>query len=152
MKDIVLLLVITSLFWSCNNSNFNKRGNNSLNHKNLEINNENPDDLIQEYQDFELKHNEIFQQDLQEKSKEYYENVIETFIEEETGFFRLFGELWDSPFKSKNERKTLWKLKIERYFRTTAYLTHLRNEVTVYTDGVNHQRNNGISKILGAKI
>jgi hypothetical protein len=42
----------------------------------------------------------------------------------------------------------LWKLKIERYFRTTHFLTHIENEVS-YTEGVNNQRKNGVSKVLG---
>lgn len=106
---------------------------------------------IEAFRDFELEHNQIFQQDLKINSKEYYDNLIDTFIDKETNFFKLFGEFWNKPFKSKNEIKLLWKLKIERYFRTTAFLTHIRNEITVYTDGVNNQRNNGISKILGTK-
>ena len=59
--------------------------------------------------------------------------------------------MWDLVFKSENERKLLWKLKIERYFSTTSFLTYIRNEILVYTDGLNHQRKNGISKILGVK-
>ena len=147
MKNILFLIVIISLFLSCKDANFNK-GSNNIYHNNQEINYDNIDDLIRDYQSFELQYNQIFQKELQIKSQEYYGNVTETFIDEETGFFKLFGELWDKPFISKNEKQILWKLKIERYFRTTAYLTHIRNEVTAYTDGVNNQRNNGISKIL----
>lgn len=123
----------------------------SLHHTKIIINPEESVNIIETSQEFELKHNEIFQKDLQIKSKEYYDNVIEIFIEEETSFFRLFGELWDRPFKSEDDRKTLWKLKIERYFRISAYLTYIRNEVAIYTNGVNNQRNNGISKTLGIK-
>jgi hypothetical protein len=108
-------------------------------------------DFIEASKEFELKHNEIFQQDLQIKSKEYYDNVIKSFIDEETGVFNLLGELWDRAFKTETERKTLWKLKIERYFRTTSFLTYIRNEVTIYTEGINNQRKNGVSKILGTK-
>lgn len=115
------------------------------------INSEESVNFIETSQEFELKHNEIFQQDLQTKSKEYYDTVIDSFVDEETGSLKLLEELWDRSFKSENERKILWKLKIEQYFRTTAFLTHIRNEVTIYTDGVNNQRKNGISKILGTK-
>ncbi|WP_433835650.1 hypothetical protein [Flavobacterium anhuiense] len=107
--------------------------------------------LIEKSEEFELKHNELFQEELQIKSKQYYENTIEKFIENETSFLRLFGELWDIPFKSENTRKVIWKLKIDRHFRSTSYLTYIRNEVEIYTDGVNNQRNNGISKILGVR-
>ncbi len=115
------------------------------------VNSEEVMNFIDSSQEFELKHNEIFQQDLQTKSKEYYDKVIDTFVDEETGPLNLVGELWNRAFKSENERKLLWKLKIEQYFRTTAFLTYIRNEVTIYTDEVNNQRKNGISKILGTK-
>lgn len=107
--------------------------------------------LIENSYDFELKHNEIFQNDLQIKSLEYYDSVIETFVDEETGFLKLLGELSDRIFKSESERRLLWKLKIERYFRTTSFLAFIRNEVSIYTDGVNNQRKEGISKILDVK-
>lgn len=145
-------ILILLLFFSCNQNKLDVSESNQDYHlRKKTISSEESVNLIESSKEFELKHNEIFQQDLKIKSKEYYDNVIETFIEEETAFFKLFGELWDRPFKSENEAKTLWKLKIERYFRTTAYLTHIRDEVTIYTDGVNNQRNNGISKILEKK-
>ncbi|MGQ7945089.1 hypothetical protein [Flavobacterium sp. WC2509] len=149
MKQIFLILAIIAIVISCKQKQ-TEVIKNSYHTKNI-VNTEESENLIENSQEFELKYNEIFQKDLQIKSKEYYNNVIETFIDEETGFFKLFGELWDSPFKSENERKTLWKLKIERYFRTTAYLAYIRKEVTIYTDGVNNQRENGISKILNVK-
>lgn len=151
MKNIIILLISTFLFLSCKDNNLNSKNNKSLNIKNDELSYSNTEDLIQQYKDFELNGNQDFQQDLELKSKDYYENKIKEFTEEETGFFRLFGELWDTPFKSENERKTLWKLKIDRYFRTTAYLAYIRKEIDIYTDGVNNQRNNGVSKILGNK-
>lgn len=114
-------------------------------------NSEESESLIDEYHNFEIEHNQKFQHDLQIKSKEYYDNVVETFIDKETGFLNLFGDLWDRIFKSESERKLLWKLKIERYFRTTSFLTFIRNEVNMYTDGVNNQRKNGVSKLLGTK-
>lgn len=123
---------------------------NSLPTKNT-INLEEVENFIESSREFELKHNEIFQQDLQTKSKEYYDKVIDTFVDEETGPLSLVGELYNRAFKSENERKTLWKLKIEQYFRTTAFLTFIRNEVTIYTNGVNNQRKNGISKILNIR-
>lgn len=149
MKHLVIILTILTLFISCKNEKPQSVQGYHLSKSTT--NSEESLNIIETSREFELKHNDLFQQDLQIKSKVYYDILIETFIEKETGFFKLFSELWDKPFKSKNEIKSLWKLKIERYFRTTAYLTYIRNEVNIYTDGVNNQRNNGISKILGAK-
>lgn len=149
MKYLLVILSILIFFVSCKDKEAQSVQDYHIS-KNT-INSEEAVISIEAFRDFELEHNQIFQQDLQIKSKEYYDNLIETFIDEKTGFFKLFGELRDRVFKSENERKILWKLKIERYFRTTAFLTYIRNEVTIYTDGVNNQRNNGISKILGTK-
>lgn len=150
MKYIFFIFIALTILFSCKQQE--KKTIIKSKVKTEKISLEETQKLIETYKEFELKHNEIFQQDLKINSKKYYDNLIKRFIEKETGFLRLFGELWDRPFKSENEIKTLWKLKIERYFRTTAYLTFVRNEVNIYTVGVNHQRNNGISKILGTKI
>jgi hypothetical protein len=146
------ILIIVLLFASCNKNKYDLSESNQDYHLSKSIENlEESENFIETSKEFELKHNELFQQDLQAKSKEYYDNLIDTFVDEETGFFKLFGEIWDFLFKSKNERKLLWKLKIERNFRTTSYLTFIRNELTVYTDGINNQRKNGVSKVLGVK-
>jgi hypothetical protein len=145
----ILLILILS---SCNQNKLDLSETNQDYHLTKSIvDPEESIDFIEASKEFELKHNEIFQQDLQIKSKEYYDNVIKSFIDEETGVFNLLGELWDRAFKTETERKTLWKLKIERYFRTTSFLTYIRNEVTIYTEGINNQRKNGVSKILGTK-
>lgn len=149
MKKIFLILAIIAVVFSCKQETV-KRTKNSLPTKNS-LNLEEVENFIESSREFELKHNEIFQQDLQTKSKEYYDKVIDTFVDEETGPLSLVGELYNRAFKSENERKTLWKLKIEQYFRTTAFLTFIRNEVTIYTNGVNNQRKNGISKILNIR-
>lgn len=149
MKYLTLISSILIFFVSCKNKEHQSVQDYHISKNTL--NSEEAVISIEAFRDFELEHNQIFQQDLKINSKEYYDNLIDTFIDKETSFFKLFGELWNKPFKSKNEIKLLWKLKIERYFRTTAFLTHIRNEITVYTDGVNNQRNNGISKILGTK-
>ncbi len=146
---IILILLI---FTSCSKNKLDLSKSNQDYHlaKSIE-NSEESENFIETSKEFELKHNELFQQDLQAKSKEYYDNLIDKVVDEETSFFKLFGELWDILFKSENERELLWKLKIERYFRTTSFLTYIRNEVTIYTDGVNNQRKNGASKVLGTK-
>jgi pyruvate formate-lyase activating enzyme-like uncharacterized protein len=131
----ILLILILS---SCNQNKLDLSETNQDYHLTKSIvDPEESIDFIEASKEFELKHNEIFQQDLQIKSKEYYDNVIKSFIDEETGVFNLLGELWDRAFKTETERKTLWKLKIERYFRTTSFLTYIRNEVTIYTEGIN---------------
>jgi hypothetical protein len=149
MKNTYLIFAILIIVFSCK-----QRVEEPIQNYHLTKNIVNPEEslnIIETSQEFELKHNKIFQQDLQIKSKEYYDNVVESFIDKETGFFKLFGELSNRVFKSESDRKTLWKLKIERYFRTTSFLTFIRNEVNRYTDGVNNQRKNGVSKLLGTK-
>ncbi|MBC5849170.1 hypothetical protein [Flavobacterium kayseriense] len=150
--NLYILLILILILSSCNQNKLDLSESNQDYHLTKSIVDlDESVDFIETSKEFELKHNEMFQQDLQSKSKEYYDNVIQSFVEEETGFFKLFGELWDRVFKSENERKLLWKLKIERYFRTTSFLTYIRNEVSIYTEGVNNQRKNGVSKVLGAK-
>lgn len=144
-----MAIIAIAIVFSCKQETV-ERTKNYLPTKNT-INLEEVDDFIESSQEFELKHNEIFQQDLQTKSKEYYDKAIDTFVDEEIDPLSLVAELYNRAFKSENERKTLWKLKIEQYFRTTAFLTFIRNEVTIYTNGVNNQRKNGISKILNIK-
>lgn len=145
-------IVLVLIFTSCNKNKLDLAESNQDYHLNKSIENtEEAENFIEASKEFELKHNELFQQDLQAKSKEYYDNLIDKVVDEETGIFKLFGELWDIAFKSENERKSIWKLKIERYFRTTSFLTYIRNQVTIYTDGVNNQRKNGASKVLGTK-
>ncbi len=150
MKNLFLILAILTIVFSCKQKVVEPIQTDHLT-KNI-INSEESLNIIETSREFELKHNIIFQEDLLIKSKEYYDNVIESFIKEETGFFKLLGVMWNRAFKSENERKIIWKLKIERYFRTTSYLTYIRNEVTIYTEGVNNQRKNGVSKILGTKL
>lgn len=149
MKHILIVFIALTFLNSCKQQELKTIKKYKVKKEKLAL--EETQSLTETYLEFELKHNQIFQQDLKINSKEYYDNLIDTFIDEETGFFKLFGELWNKPFKSENEIKLLWKLKIERYFRTTAFLNHIRNEITIYADGVNNQRNNGIAKILGIK-
>lgn len=149
---LALSIFVFLIFSSCNDNKLDSsKWDQDYHLKANPINSAEAEDFIEASKNFELKHNEIFQDDLQKKSKEYYDNKIESFVAEETGFFKLFGELWNRIFKSKEERKLLWKLKIEQNFRTTSFLSYMRNEVDIYIDGINNQRKNGVSKILGMK-
>lgn len=150
MKKIHLLLLVLTIFFSCEEKKEASTEDYHLTKKEV-ISLDESSSLIDSSKEFELNHNKIFQEDLNTNSKEYYDKVIDTFVDEEMGFIRLFGEMWDYTFKSQNERNSLWKIKIERYFRTTSFLSNVRNEVTIYTEGVNNQRKNGVSKILGVK-
>lgn len=150
MKKIYFFILVLTISISCKEKNESSTDDYHLTKKE-KISLEESSSLIDSAKEFELNHNEIFQEDLNTNSKEYYDKVIDTFVDEEMGFFRIFGEMWDYTFKSNNERKLLWKLKIERYFRTTSFLSNVRNQITIYTEGVNNQRKNGISKIIGSK-
>lgn len=146
MKHSIVVLLIFIVFVSCKDQKEVKDKHQII--KSV-TNSEESINIIENSREFELKNNDIFQQSLEIKSLEYYNKQTELFIDNETGFFKLFSELWNKQFKSDNEIKLLWKLKIERHFRTSSYFSYMIKEVRIYTDGVNNQRNNGIVKILG---
>ena len=102
--------------------------------------------IIEKYKDFELSQHPLFQNKINQESKKYYDKIVDEFVENETGFFELFGELWDICFKYEKERKQIWQFKIDYHFRTTSFLKHIRNELTHYTNGINNQRKNGVLK------
>lgn len=147
-KLIILLSLILSLFSIHTHLGYARIEANPIGKSALNL--EDFYNTIETAREFELKYNKVFQEDLKNKSKVYYASLVESFIDEETGFFKLFGEMWNVCFQSENQRELLWKLKIESYFKTASYLSFIRNEVEIYTDGVNLQRNSGISKILRA--
>jgi hypothetical protein len=146
MKYIPQLVILIFFLSSCNNE---KNIQQTINYE--KKTNEESQYIIERFKDFELSQHPIFQKKLKLKSQQYYDVIIEEFIDNETGFFKLFGELWDKCFKSERERQQIWQFKIDRYFRSTSFLTFIRNDVNIYTNGINNQRKNGILKILNQK-
>lgn len=146
-KYILALLILILTFSACKNE-----GNKNL----LKIPKETKtvedfEYIIEKYKDFELSQHPLFQKKISQESQNYYDRIVEDFVEKETGFFKLFGELWDICFKSKRERKQIWEFKIDQHFRTTSFLKHIRSEVVIYTDGINNQRKNGVLTNLNKK-
>jgi ABC-type multidrug transport system fused ATPase/permease subunit len=106
---------------------------------------------IDKFQEFELQQNEVFQKEFEKIPEVYYDKIINDFVDKEMGTFTLIGELYHRMVDDEITRNLKWKLKIERYFRTTSLVNFIRIQVKGYTNEVNTQRKNGINRVIGLK-
>ncbi|ERM80431.1 hypothetical protein P872_21875 [Rhodonellum psychrophilum GCM71 = DSM 17998] len=89
--------------------------------------------------EYEFEEHEKFQEELNIKVKKYFIDQSKKFIDEETGFFGIWGETIYF-FESSIKKESRWKSRIEKYFRTTAFQTYVQNEINNYTETINKQR------------
>ncbi len=134
MRYLYLILIIT-LNFSCstNNEVVEKQEQKKNNHI------EKGDILITKLQAYELSSHKIFQERLNKISDEFIKKQSENFVDNETGFFKLWSEAFNY-FGSDIKKNEKWKSRIEKYFKSTDYITFITEQENNYVATINEQR------------
>lgn len=148
----IFLLIIFSLFVSsCNEDEFSEITTN-LSSKETEdksdLNGSKQNDflLINSLKNYEINSHIQFQKELYETSDNYIRTQSEKFVDNETGFFKLWSEVF-SFFESDTKRNARWKSRVEKYFRTTEYVNYIKEKQNNYSSIINTQRKELLGKI-----
>lgn len=107
--------------------------------------------LIKKLKNYELTSHNKFQNRLNEINEDYLANQCAEFVDEELGFFRIWGEafrFWQSDFKKKSR----WKPRVEKYFQTTSYQNKIQDELDSYTKMINDQRVELLNKTVNKQV
>jgi hypothetical protein len=91
-----------------------------------------------------------FQDDLYKAADQFVKIHSEEFVDNETGFFRLWGEAF-RYFESDTRKEARWKSRLEKHFRTTEYLSFIKNKQVQYSKLVNSQRQELLGKLHSNK-
>lgn len=103
--------------------------------------NSNRDDLLlaNSLKNFETESHIKFQDELYKAADQFIKIHSEEFVNNETGFFKLWGEAF-RYFESDTRKEARWKSRLEKHFRTTEYLNFIKNKQVQYSKLVNSQR------------
>ena len=146
MKKIICLIAIVLTSISCSNND--KKVAELLKDNNTfeeDLKNENLL-LINSLRNYENDAHIVFQEDLYQSANDFIRKQSENFVDNETGFFKLWSEVF-SFFESDTKKNARWKSRLEKYFRATEYLKHIENKQTEYSNTINLQRQELLGKL-----
>ena len=106
--------------------------------------------LVNSLKNFEYESHIKFQDDLYKAADQFIKIHSEEFVDNETGFFRLWGEAF-RYFESDTRKEARWKSRLEKHFRTTEYLNFIKNKQVQYSKLVNSQRQELLGKLHNNK-
>jgi predicted RND superfamily exporter protein len=106
--------------------------------------------LVNSLKNFEYESHIKFQDDLYKAADQFIKIHSEEFVDNETGFFRLWGEAF-RYFESDTRKEARWKSRLEKHFRTTEYLNFIKNKQVQYSKLVNSQRQELLGKLHSNK-
>jgi len=95
--------------------------------------------LAVKLREYEIKKHKNFQNNLYKSSQDYFISKSESFVDEETGFFRIWGEVL-RYYESEENKNIRWKSYIDKYYRDTEYKVHIQKEIDSYVKLINEQR------------
>ncbi|MCD8431278.1 hypothetical protein LNJ05_00670 [Tenacibaculum finnmarkense genomovar ulcerans] len=95
---------------------------------------------------YEVASHIAYQNKLYLSSDNYIRNQSEKFVDNETGFFKLWSEAF-SFFESDTEKNARWKSRLEKYFRTTEYISYIEANTNQYSITINKQREELLGKL-----
>lgn len=107
--------------------------------------------LINSLRNYENDAHVQFQEELYKSSENYFRSQSEKFVENETGFFKLWSEA-SRVFESETKKNARWKSRIEKYFRATEYISYIENKQSTYSNTINQQRKELLGKLHHDKI
>ena len=102
--------------------------------------------LINSMKIYEIESHIKFQDEIYSSSDQFIKSQSEEFVDNETGFFKLWGEAF-SYFESDTKKEARWKSRLEKYFRTTEYLNFITNKQEQYSKLINSQRQDLLGKL-----
>lgn len=102
--------------------------------------------LINSMKIYEIESHIKFQDEIYSSSDQFIKSQSEEFVDNETGFFKLWGEAF-SYFDSDTKKEARWKSRLEKHFRTTEYLDFIKNKQEQYSKLINSQRQDLLGKL-----
>lgn len=102
--------------------------------------------LINSLKSYENDSHSKFQDELYQFSEQYIKDQSEKFVDNETGFLKLWGEFFRF-FESDTKRNARWKNRVEKYFRTTGYIQYIQQKHAIYAENINLQRQELLGKL-----
>lgn len=102
--------------------------------------------LINSLRNYENDAHIKFQEELYKSSDSYFRTQSNKFVDNETGFFKLWSEAF-RVFESETKQNARWKSRVEKYFRTTEYISYIENEQSTYSNIINQQREELLGKL-----
>lgn len=106
--------------------------------------------LINSLKNYEMNAHSSFQKELYLSSDKYISGQGEKFVDNETGFFKLWSEAFRF-FQSDTKKNARWKNRLEKYFRATEYSTYINQEQQRYSETINQQRQELLGKLHHSK-
>ena len=131
MNKLVLFIIFYFLV-------FNVRGAEAINSNDFV--------LINSLKIYEIESHIKFQDELYASSDKFIKNQSANFVDNETGFFKLWGEAF-SYFDSDTKKEARWKSRLEKHFRTTEYLNFIQSKQEEYSKLINSQRKELLGKL-----
>lgn len=131
MNKLVLFIIFCFLV-------FNVRGAEAINSNDLI--------LINSLKIYEIESHIKFQDELYASSDKFIKSQSANFVDNETGFFNLWGEAF-SYFDSDTKKEAKWKSRLEKHFRTTEYLNFIQSKQEEYSKLINFQRKELLGKL-----
>lgn len=102
--------------------------------------------LINSLKNYEIESHIQFQKELYKTSDNYIRTQSEKFVDNETGFFKLWSEAF-SFYESDTKRNARWKSRVEKYFRNTEYVNYFKEKQNNYSSTINIQRKELLGKL-----
>lgn len=106
--------------------------------------------LINSLRNYENDAHIKFQDELYKESEKFINSQSEKFVDNETGFFKLWSEAF-KVFESETKRNARWKSRIEKYYRATEYISYIENKQSTYSNTINQQRQELLGKLHHGK-
>jgi|GEM_PF-6609498 len=103
--------------------------------------------LVNRLKQYELQSHTKFQSHLNNASETFIEVQSEKFVDNETGFFKIWGQAIIFYFESETKTNSRWKTRVEKYFRSTKYIAHLDKIQNDYELLINNQRKEMLGQI-----